>query len=144
MEEIPALSNGTEVDPISYIIKTAGSPVHCNDIAPSRYKVGGKWYYSYLELRECHDPAMLPVAEVRMESVEMNEHQTGQEYLHQEAIRHVLFKGRIPLRTGLCFSFGFNLQTAEIQTAIDSAIGLKTRRNWIQNCEPENCKALST
>jgi hypothetical protein len=89
MEEIPALSNGTEVDPISYIIKTAGSPVHCNDIAPSRYKVGGKWYYSYLELRECHDPAMLPVAEVRMESVEMNEHQTGQEYLHQEAIRHV-------------------------------------------------------
>ncbi len=41
-EDIPALSNGTEVfvDPISYVIKTDGSPVHCNDIAPPRYKVG--------------------------------------------------------------------------------------------------------
>ncbi len=44
--EIPALSNGTEVfvDPISYeyVIKTAGSPVHCNNIGPPCYKVGGK------------------------------------------------------------------------------------------------------
>jgi hypothetical protein len=40
-EEIPVLSNGTEVfvDLISYVIKSAGSPVHCNDIAPRRYKV---------------------------------------------------------------------------------------------------------
>jgi hypothetical protein len=42
MEEIPALFNGTEVfvDPISHVIKTVGLPVHCNDIAPPRYKVG--------------------------------------------------------------------------------------------------------
>jgi hypothetical protein len=35
-EEIPALSSGMEVfvDLISYVIKTAGSPVHGNDIAP--------------------------------------------------------------------------------------------------------------
>ncbi len=61
MEEIPALSNGMEVfvNPISYVIKTAGSPVNCNDIAPPRNKVGDKWYCSYLELRECLDPAML-------------------------------------------------------------------------------------
>jgi hypothetical protein len=39
---IPVLSNGTEVfvDPISYVIKSAESPVHRKDIAPSRYKVG--------------------------------------------------------------------------------------------------------
>jgi hypothetical protein len=74
MEEIPVLSNGMEVfvDPISYVIKSAGSPVHCNDIAPLLYKVGGKWYYSYPELRECHDLAMLPVDEVKIEPVEMN------------------------------------------------------------------------
>jgi hypothetical protein len=78
-EEIPALSNGTEVfvDPISYVIKTARSPVHCNDIAPLRYKVRGKCYCSYPELRECHDPAMLPVDEVRIESVEMNNIRLG-------------------------------------------------------------------
>jgi hypothetical protein len=38
-KKIPALLNGTEifVDPISYIITSAGSLVHCNDIAPPRY-----------------------------------------------------------------------------------------------------------
>jgi hypothetical protein len=55
-EEIPVTINGTEVfvDPISYVIKIAGSPIHCNDISPPRYKVGGKWYCSYPDLRECH------------------------------------------------------------------------------------------
>ncbi len=69
-EEIPVLSNGKEVfvDPISYVIKSAGSPVHCNDIATPRYKVGGKWYCSYPKLRECHDPAMLPVDEAKIET----------------------------------------------------------------------------
>jgi hypothetical protein len=55
------------VDPISYVIKSAGSPVHCNDIAPPRYKVDSKWYYSYPDLRERHDPAMLPVYEVKID-----------------------------------------------------------------------------
>ncbi len=55
-EEIPVTVNGTDafVDPISYVIKSAGSPIHCNDVAPPRYKVGGKWYCSYPELKECH------------------------------------------------------------------------------------------
>jgi hypothetical protein len=44
-EKIPVTVNGTDafVDPISYMIKSAGSPMHCNDMAPPRYKVGGKW-----------------------------------------------------------------------------------------------------
>jgi hypothetical protein len=73
-EEIPVTFNGTEafVDPISYVLKSAGSPIHCNDVAPPRYKVGGKWYCSYPELKECHDPAMLPVGEVKIDPVEIN------------------------------------------------------------------------
>jgi hypothetical protein len=73
-EEIPVTLNGTEaiVDPISYVIKSARSPGHCNDIPPPRYKVGGKWYCSYPELRECHDPAMLPVDEVKIDPVTVN------------------------------------------------------------------------
>ncbi len=75
-EEIPVTINGTEafVDPFSYVIKSAGSPVHCNDIAPPppHYKVGGKWYCSFPDLRECHDPAMLPVVEVKIDPVTVN------------------------------------------------------------------------
>ncbi len=43
-EEIPVMVNGTDtfVDPIGYVIKSAGSAIHCNDLAPLRYKVGGK------------------------------------------------------------------------------------------------------
>ncbi len=35
-EEIPMTVNETDafVDPISYVIKSAGSPIHCNDVAP--------------------------------------------------------------------------------------------------------------
>ncbi len=73
-EEISVTLNSTEafVDPISYVIKSAGSPLHCNDIVPPRYKVGGKWYCSYPELRECHDPAMLPVDKVKIDLVTVN------------------------------------------------------------------------
>ncbi len=65
-EEVPATVNRIDafVDPISYVIKSAGSPIHCNDVAPPRYKVGSKWYCSYPELKECHDPEMLPMDEV--------------------------------------------------------------------------------
>jgi hypothetical protein len=43
-EEIPVTVNGTDafVDPISYVIKSAGSPIHCNDVAPQ----GTKWVAS--------------------------------------------------------------------------------------------------
>ncbi len=67
--------NGTDafVDPISYMIKSAGSPIHCNDVAPPpRYKVGGKRYCSYPVLKECHDAAMLPVEEIRIDPVMIN------------------------------------------------------------------------
>jgi hypothetical protein len=73
-EEIPITVNATEafVDPISYVIKSAGSPIHCNDVPPPRYKVGGKWYCTYPELKECHDPSMLPMDEVRIDAVTVN------------------------------------------------------------------------
>jgi hypothetical protein len=43
MEEIPVLLNVTEIfiDPISYVITSAGFLVHCNDVAPPRCKLGG-------------------------------------------------------------------------------------------------------
>ncbi len=65
------------MDPVSYVITLAGSPVHCNDITPPRYKLGGKWYCSYRERKECHDPAILPVDEVQIEELCMNDIRLG-------------------------------------------------------------------
>ncbi len=85
-EEIPMTVKGTDasVDPMSYVIKSAGSPIHCNDVAPPRYKVGGKWYSSYPELKECHDPEMLPVDEVRIDPVKVNDIGLGKSIYTQE------------------------------------------------------------
>jgi hypothetical protein len=57
------------VDSISYMITSAGSPIHCNDVAPPHYNLSGKWYCSYPELRELYDSAMLPVEKVQTESL---------------------------------------------------------------------------
>ncbi len=42
-EEISVTVNGTDafVDPISYVIKSAGSLIHCNDVAPPEVQGGG-------------------------------------------------------------------------------------------------------
>jgi hypothetical protein len=54
---------------ISLVIKTAAAPVRCNDIAPLRWKLGGKWYYSFPALRDCAEPAQLPVDPVKISDV---------------------------------------------------------------------------
>ncbi len=74
------------MDPISYVIKSEGSPLHCNDVAPLRYKVGGKWYCSYPELKECHDPVMLPVDEVRIDPVKVNDIGLGKSLYTKEQL----------------------------------------------------------
>jgi hypothetical protein len=87
-EEIPVTVNGTDafVDPISYVIKSAGSPIHGKDVAPPRYKVGGKWYCSYPELKECHGPEMLPVNEVRIDPVKVNDIGLGKSIYAKEQL----------------------------------------------------------
>jgi hypothetical protein len=50
------------VDSISLVIKT----VRCNDIAPPRWKLGGKWYCSFPALRDCAEPSQLPVDPVKV------------------------------------------------------------------------------
>jgi hypothetical protein len=39
---------------------------------PPAVQGGGKWYCSYPVLKECHDPAMLPVDKVRIDPVKIN------------------------------------------------------------------------
>ncbi len=39
--------------------------------------MGGKWYCIYPKLRECHDASMLPMYEVRIEGLRMNDIRLG-------------------------------------------------------------------
>ncbi len=55
-------------------------------MAPPRYKVGGKWYCSYPVLKECHDPAMLPVDEVRIDPVKINNIDLGKSIYTKEQL----------------------------------------------------------
>jgi hypothetical protein len=70
--EIPVIFNVTEVfvDPICLVIKTAASPVRCNDMAPPRWKLG-KWYCSFPALRDCVEPSQLPLDLVKVNDVDI-------------------------------------------------------------------------
>jgi hypothetical protein len=43
--------------------------MRCNDIAPPRWKLGGIWYCSFPALRDCAEPAQLPVDPVKITDV---------------------------------------------------------------------------
>ena len=60
--EIPAILNGmnTFLDPISFMIKAAAVPVRCNDVAPPRWRLNGRWYCDFPEIRDCTEPGRSP------------------------------------------------------------------------------------
>jgi hypothetical protein len=121
-EEIPITVTGTEafVDPISYVIKSAGSPIHCNDVAPPRYKVEGKSYCSYLELKECLDLSMLPVDEVRIDPVTVNNIGLGTSIYTKEQLEEFA-----RFQDSQCTRKAYLAETAEI-----AYIGRNEKEEW--------------
>jgi len=69
--EIPAQYNNTDVfvDPISFVIKAAAAPVRCNDIAPPRWRLNGRWYCAYPQIRDCGEPGRIPIKPVNIDDV---------------------------------------------------------------------------
>jgi hypothetical protein len=57
------------VDPISLVIRKSGVVTICNDVAPPRYLIGGKWFCAYPSLRDCSDPEDIPLDPVRINDV---------------------------------------------------------------------------
>jgi hypothetical protein len=60
--EVPAILNGTNVfaDPISFVIKATPALVRYNNIAPPRWRLNGRWYCAFPEIRDCAEPGGSP------------------------------------------------------------------------------------
>ncbi len=71
--EIPAILNGTNVfvDPISFVIKAAAVPVRCNDVAPPRWRLNGRWYCAFPEIRDCAEPGKIPMKPIAIDDVKV-------------------------------------------------------------------------
>jgi hypothetical protein len=71
--EIPAILNGTNVfvDPISFVIKAAAAPVRCNDVAPPRWRLNGRWYCAFPEIRDCAEPGKIPMKPIAIDDVKV-------------------------------------------------------------------------
>jgi hypothetical protein len=69
--EIPAILNGTNVfvDPISFVIKAAAAPVRCNDVAPPRWRLNGRWYCAFPEIRDCAEPGKIPMKPIAIADI---------------------------------------------------------------------------
>jgi hypothetical protein len=53
------------------VIKTDTAQVRCNDIAPQRWNLGGKWYCSFPALRDSAEPSQLTVDPVKNSDVDI-------------------------------------------------------------------------
>jgi hypothetical protein len=71
--EIPAILNGTKVfvDPISFVIKAAAAMVRCNDVAPPRWRLNGRWYCAFPEIRDCAEPGKIPMKPIAINDVKV-------------------------------------------------------------------------
>ena len=67
-QEIPVVYNGTDmfVDPFTLNLITHGTIVRCNDVAPPRWLISGKWYCALPKIMECHQPKYLPLADMKL------------------------------------------------------------------------------
>jgi len=63
------LSLGMFVDPISFVIKVA--PVRCNDVAPPRWRLNGRWYCAFPEIRGCAEPGRIPMKPIAIDDIKV-------------------------------------------------------------------------
>ena len=96
--EIPAEYNNTDVfiDPISFVIKAAAAPVRCNDIAPPRWRLNGRWYCAYPQIRDCSEPGRIPIKPINIDDVDVMNLRPRKEHLQPGAAGGVHALSRKP------------------------------------------------
>jgi hypothetical protein len=73
INEIPAILNGTNVfaDPISFVIKATPALVRRNNIAPPRWRLNGRWYCAFPEIRDCAEPGRIPMKPITIDDIKV-------------------------------------------------------------------------
>ncbi len=68
-----AILNGTNVfaDPISFVIKALPAMVRCNNIAPLRCRLNGRWYCAFPEIRDCAEPGRIPMKPITIDNIKV-------------------------------------------------------------------------
>ncbi len=71
--EIPAILNETNVfvDPISFVIKAVAAPVRCNAVAPPRWRLSGRLYSAFPEIRDCAEPGKIPMKPIAIDDIKV-------------------------------------------------------------------------
>jgi hypothetical protein len=71
--EIPAILNGTNVfaDLISFVIKVTPALVRCNNIALPRWRLNGRWYCAFPEIRNCAEPGRIPMKPIAIDDIKV-------------------------------------------------------------------------
>jgi hypothetical protein len=59
------------VNPMSFVIKAAASLVRCNDVAPLRWRLNGRWYCALPEIRDCAEPGNIPMKPIAIDDVKV-------------------------------------------------------------------------
>jgi hypothetical protein len=69
--EIPAILNRTNVFvvPIRFVINAAAAPVRCQDVAPPRWRLNGRWYCAFPEIRDCAEPGRIPMKPIAIDDI---------------------------------------------------------------------------
>jgi hypothetical protein len=59
------------VDPTSFVIKAAAVPVRCNDVAPPRWRLNGRWYCTFPEIRDCAELGRIPMKPIGINDIKV-------------------------------------------------------------------------
>jgi hypothetical protein len=71
--EIPAILNGMGmfVDPIIFVTKATAALVRCNDITQLRWRLNGRWYCAFPEIRDCAETGRIHMKPIAIDDIKV-------------------------------------------------------------------------
>jgi hypothetical protein len=53
------------------VIKATPALVRCNNIAPPRWRLNGRWYCAFPEIRDCAEPGRIPMKPITIDDIKV-------------------------------------------------------------------------